>query len=200
MIKPHIIKAEEIDALLPQTQCGLCGFSGCMPYAEALASRKESAIDLCPPGGVNGLIGLGNLLKVNPDPFIEEMTKKAKPPLVAVIRENECIGCTKCIQACPVDAILGGSKQIHTVIADECSGCELCIAPCPVDCIDLIPVTHTFSAETNAKKYRKRYQERNKRLAETITKNTSQPKRIVSVDKKTYISMALNRVKEKAQK
>ena len=134
------ITADQIDALLPQTQCGLCTFKGCMPYAEALAA-KSAPIHLCPPGGVDGLIALGKLLNEDPSPYLEEMKEKAKLPMRAVIREDECIGCTKCIKACPVDAIMGSAKLMHTVLTDECTGCELCIAPCPVDCIDMIPVT-----------------------------------------------------------
>ncbi len=126
---------------------------GCMPYATALA-KNEAEINLCPPGGVQGLLDLAHLLNKNADPFIDEMKQKTKPQRVAFIREAECIGCTKCIQACPVDAILGTSKQMHTVIAAECTGCELCISPCPVDCIDMVVVP-----ETNRMKeqYRERY-------------------------------------------
>ena len=127
----------ELDRLLPQTQCGQCGYAGCKPYARAMA-RGEADIDQCPPGGAEGAAALASFLgrqnkPVNPANGIE------KPKVVALIREAECIGCTKCIQACPVDAIVGGAKLMHTVIADLCTGCELCIPPCPVDCIDLAP-------------------------------------------------------------
>jgi len=127
---------EAIQRILPQTQCGQCGFAGCKPYAEALA-RGTVDIDRCPPGGADGARALARLLgkmprPVNPDNGVEE------PVRVALIREAECIGCTKCIQACPVDAIIGGSKLMHTVLPDLCTGCELCIPPCPVDCIDLV--------------------------------------------------------------
>src|SRR3982750_1664194 len=136
MPKPSI-SAEHIDAILPQTQCGLCTFNGCMPYAKALADH-QAEINLCPPGGINGLLALAKLLEKDPTPFIAEMTLKTKPPSRAVIREAECIGCTKCIQACPVDAILGASKLMHTIIPALCTGCELCLPPCPVDCIALV--------------------------------------------------------------
>lgn len=133
------LSPETIDAVLPQTQCGLCGFGGCMPYAEALI-YENADINLCPPGGIPVLNKLGKLLERDPSPYENEMRAKAKPKLLAVVRESECIGCTKCIQACPVDAILGSAKSMHTVISDECTGCELCVPPCPVDCIDLVEV------------------------------------------------------------
>ncbi|MCG8428358.1 MAG: electron transport complex subunit RsxB [Chromatiales bacterium] len=129
---------EKIDALLPQTQCGQCGHPGCRPYAEAIASGEEP-INKCPPGGETTMIALADLLGVDPMPLDAEAAVE-KPKAVAVIRENECIGCTLCIQACPVDAILGAAKQMHTVISDECTGCELCLPPCPVECIDMVPL------------------------------------------------------------
>ena len=128
--------ADQINALLPQTQCGQCGYPGCRPYSEAIANGE--AINKCPPGGEATINDLAALLDVEPLPLDEEHGEE-KPRAVAYIREDECIGCTKCIQACPVDAILGAAKQMHTVIASECTGCDLCIEPCPVDCIDLIP-------------------------------------------------------------
>lgn len=128
---------ERIDRLLPQTQCGQCGFEGCRPYAEALA-RGEAGIDHCPPGGDAGARALAKLLGVPTLPYDRERGE-CKPGIVAVIIEADCIGCTKCIQACPVDAIVGASKLMHTVIAPLCTGCELCVAPCPVDCIVMQP-------------------------------------------------------------
>lgn len=125
-----------IDALLPQTQCGKCGHPGCKPYAEGIASGE--AINKCPPGGDETIAALAHLLNVN---VIALDTERGNaPPQVAFIREAECIGCTKCIQACPVDAIVGAAKLMHTVIVDECTGCDLCVAPCPVDCIDMLPL------------------------------------------------------------
>ncbi len=129
---------DQIDSLLPQTQCGQCGFPGCRPYAEAIASG-EADINQCPPGGEAGIQALADLLGVDPKPLNAEHGEH-KEKLLAVIDEQVCIGCTLCIQACPVDAILGAAKQMHTVIADECTGCELCVEPCPVDCIDMLPV------------------------------------------------------------
>ena len=128
--------ADRIDALLPQTQCGQCEYPGCRPYAQALA-KGEAPINRCAPGGEATMRALADLLAVDPEPLRPEHDKSQA--LVAVIDEATCIGCTKCIQACPVDAILGASKRTHTVIAAECTGCELCLPPCPVDCIDLRP-------------------------------------------------------------
>ena len=129
--------AERIDALLPQTQCGQCGYAGCRPYAEAIAAGRAQ-INQCPPGGEAGIHALARLLGRAPLP-LDPAYGVEKPPLVALIDERVCIGCTKCIQACPVDAIVGAAKLMHTVIADHCTGCELCLPPCPVDCIDLVP-------------------------------------------------------------
>jgi electron transport complex protein RnfB len=128
--------AEEINNLLPQTQCGQCGYPGCRPYAQAIANGD--AINKCPPGGAAGIQALAALLGVEPIPLDTEHGEEQKAPTVAFIREAECIGCTKCILACPVDAILGAAKQMHTVIANLCTGCDLCVEPCPVDCIDMI--------------------------------------------------------------
>ena len=128
---------EAIQRILPQTQCGQCGFAGCLPYAQALA-RGEADIDRCPPGGADGARALARLLGRTPKP-VNPANGVEKPVLVALVREDECIGCTKCLQACPVDAIIGGPKLMHTVLAELCTGCELCIPPCPVDCIDLVP-------------------------------------------------------------
>jgi len=133
----HIPLVDQIDALLPQTQCGKCGYPGCKPYATALAN-KETDINRCPPGGVEGIHELAKLLAVPFKTFDDNVV--LKPLSVAFIDENICIGCTLCLQACPVDAIAGASKQMHTIIARQCTGCELCIAPCPVDCISMLPV------------------------------------------------------------
>lgn len=129
---------DKIEAILPQTQCGQCSYPGCRPYAEAIASG-EADINQCPPGGQDGIQALADLLGVEPKPLNAEFGEE-KPKSVAVIIEDLCIGCTKCIQACPVDAILGSAKMMHTVIANECTGCELCVDPCPVDCIVMEPI------------------------------------------------------------
>jgi electron transport complex protein RnfB len=130
---------EQIDALLPQTQCGQCSYPGCSPYAEAIANGT-AGINKCPPGGESTILAIADLLGVEPEPLDAEHGTEKESAMVAVIREDECIGCTKCIQACPVDAILGAAKQMHTVIESECTGCDLCLDPCPVDCIDMVPV------------------------------------------------------------
>jgi Na+-translocating ferredoxin:NAD+ oxidoreductase subunit B len=132
---------DKIDQLLPQTQCAQCGYPGCRPYATAIADG-DADINCCPPGGENGILALADLLGVDPKPLDPERGEE-KISSLAVIREEHCIGCTLCIQACPVDAILGAAKQMHTVIAPECTGCELCLPPCPVDCIDMVAVTET---------------------------------------------------------
>ena len=133
---------EKVDAILPQTQCGQCGFAGCKPYAEAIA-KGEADINRCPPGGAEGVRRLAELLGVEPKPLGEGL--EHKPKSVAVIDENFCIGCTLCIQACPVDAIIGTSKQLHTVVPQMCTGCELCLPPCPVDCIHMEVIREDLS-------------------------------------------------------
>lgn len=134
---------DRINALLPQTQCGQCGFPGCRPYAEAIAAGNAD-INQCPPGGAEGVVALADLLGVEAKPLNEEFGAP-KPKSVALINENDCIGCVKCIQACPVDAIIGAPKQMHTVIIAECTGCELCVAPCPVNCISMEPLSTTLN-------------------------------------------------------
>ena len=123
---------EQINAILPQTQCGQCGYPGCRPYAEAIA-EGEADINLCPPGGQEGVAKLADLLGRE----IKPLEVEERPKQVAVIDEQLCIGCTLCIQACPVDAIVGAAKQMHTVIEPLCTGCELCLKPCPVECIQM---------------------------------------------------------------
>jgi electron transport complex, RnfABCDGE type, B subunit len=135
--------AERIDKLLPQTQCRQCGYAGCKPYAEAIAAGKAD-INQCPPGGEAIILALSDLLGRDAKP-LNPAHGKTKPKSVAVIDEPLCIGCTLCIQACPVDAILGAPKYLHTVIASECTGCELCVAPCPVDCISMVLVKETIA-------------------------------------------------------
>ena len=128
---------QRIDALLPQTQCGKCGHPGCKPYAEGIAAGEP--INKCPPGGSETIAAMADLLKV---PVLElDVSRGSAPAQIAYIREAECIGCTKCIQACPVDAIVGAAKLMHTIIIDECTGCDLCVAPCPVDCIEMRPLS-----------------------------------------------------------
>lgn len=131
--------ADKIDALLPQIQCGQCNYPGCRPYAEAI-SKNEADINQCPPGGAAVIIALAELLGKEAKP-LDTAHGEEKPKRVAVIDETRCIGCALCIQACPVDAILGAAKYMHTVIAAECTGCDLCVPPCPVDCIAMVLAT-----------------------------------------------------------
>ncbi len=142
-----------INELLPQTQCRECGYPDCKSYAEALAD-KEKNIGLCAPGGINTLKAIAIVLERDPKPYIDEAQKRYREPALVTIREDECIGCTKCIQACPVDAIIGASKQMHTILSDECTGCGLCIEPCPVDCIDWIPLAKpAYNPEFSKQRY-----------------------------------------------
>jgi electron transport complex protein RnfB len=154
---------DRIDALLPQTQCTRCGYPACRAYAEAIA-RGDADINQCPPGGAAGIAALATLLGRKPKP-LNPTNGVEKPREVALIDEEVCIGCTKCIQACPVDAIVGASKLMHTVLEDECTGCDLCIAPCPVDCITMVPAADDGrSSAQRADDYRARYVARNARL------------------------------------
>jgi electron transport complex protein RnfB len=156
---------DDIDAVLPQTQCTRCGYSGCRPYAEAIADGSAE-INQCPPGGHATITALATLLNrevlpLNPANGIEG------PTLVAQIDEDVCIGCTKCLPPCPVDAIIGARKQMHTVVAELCTGCELCIAPCPVDCITMVPRERLVDAPRAPEAHlnRERFYARNRRLA-----------------------------------
>jgi len=155
---------DRIDALLPQTQCTKCGFEGCRPYAEAIAAG-EAEINQCPPGGAAGIAKLAALtgrqvLPLNPANGTEQALR------VAIIDESLCIGCTLCIQACPVDAIVGARRRMHSVCAEWCNGCDLCIAPCPMDCIVMVPVQPAREwTEADAHESRGRYMARRQRLA-----------------------------------
>ncbi|ENY70436.1 electron transport complex subunit RsxB [Aeromonas diversa] len=131
---------DQLDALLPQTQCGQCGYPGCKPYAEAVAGGD--AINKCVPGGEPTMRKIADLMGVEPQP-LGDAGSAAPVRKVAFIHEDQCIGCTKCIQACPVDAIIGATKAMHTILQDECTGCDLCVAPCPTDCIEMVPVPTT---------------------------------------------------------
>ncbi len=190
----------DIDALLPQTQCGLCGYGGCLPYATAIATRGEE-INRCPPGGVKTLLALGKLVGRDPNPFTDAMTVQEKPPQVVKIRETECIGCTKCIKACPVDAIIGAAKQLHSILERECTGCGLCIAPCPVDCIDLIQVEQLQYDPQQARQRFNAKQRRKEHSGNQENKITTSQETIHDDlrDKKTYIEAAIMRAKKKRE-
>jgi len=156
--------ADRIDDLLPQTQCEQCGFHGCRPYAEAIAAG-DAGIDRCPPGGATGIARLAALLD-RPIVPLDPTHGVEKSRTLARVVEADCIGCTKCIQACPVDAIVGSSKLMHTVIADLCTGCELCVPACPVDCITLDPMPLAQADDrAHADAARSRFQRRERRLA-----------------------------------
>jgi electron transport complex protein RnfB len=154
--------AERIDALLPQTQCRRCGYPGCRPYAEAIG-RGEAEINQCPPGGERTINRIAALLGRSPLSLNPAYGVEA-PLRIARVVEKLCIGCTKCIQACPVDAIIGAAKQMHTALDDLCTGCELCLPPCPMDCIEMVPAGLGWDEE-RATAARERYEARNARLA-----------------------------------
>ena len=195
------ITIHQVDALLPQTQCGLCDYAGCKPYAEAIVFDNER-LDKCPPGGMKTLKKLGDLAGENIEPYLSEMAAKAKPRLVAIIREDECIGCKKCIMACPVDAILGGAKMMHTVIQNECTGCELCVEPCPMDCIDIVATTELSDQDQLefSNTSRKRFQNRENRLERIKLEKTNKHLQAKKIARKNDIAEAVARAKAKKGK
>lgn len=195
-----MVSVAQIDSLLPQTQCRQCGFAGCRPYAEAI-SEGRAEINQCPPGGEFTLRALAGLLGRQPL-ALNPANGRHKPPQLAVILESQCIGCTLCIQACPVDAIVGAARQMHTVIEAECSGCELCLPPCPVDCIELRPADQphppgSSGAREQAGHYRRRFQRRQQRLAARQARQDRQTSAPVlsAAEKKQTIAAAVARVK-----
>jgi electron transport complex protein RnfB len=167
--------ADRIDDLLPQTQCRKCGYAGCRPYAEALAAGTAD-IDLCPPGGDACIRELADLLGVPARPLNAKFGG-SRPPVVVVIDEPACIGCTLCIQACPVDAIVGSAGTMHTVIARECTGCELCVPACPVDCMVLepAPAVPALDSRAAADRARGRFNARAQRLERAGREKTARP-------------------------
>ncbi|HET7757883.1 MAG TPA: RnfABCDGE type electron transport complex subunit B [Steroidobacteraceae bacterium] len=160
-----MVSADDIDALLPQTQCTRCGYSGCRPYAEAIAAGN-AGINQCPPGGAAAIGALAALLGRPPLP-LNPANGIEGPALVAQIDEEACIGCARCLPPCPVDAIVGARKQMHTVVLALCTGCELCVAPCPVDCISMLPRSALPDAPESpaAGDNRERFGARNARIA-----------------------------------
>ena len=202
--------ADRIDALLPQTQCTRCGYEDCRTYAEAIAAGK-TGIDRCPPGGDETLRSLGALLgrpATRLDPAVGAFT----PGTVAFIDESLCIGCTKCIQACPVDAIVGAAKQMHTVIEAQCTGCELCLPPCPVDCIYLQPAKGTTrglqgwrfptAGDERSEALRRRYHEyrkRHKKAPQPPRRDLAPPDAELVVRRKAEIAAAVARVRAKRE-
>ncbi|WP_350282241.1 RnfABCDGE type electron transport complex subunit B [Nitrosomonas sp.] len=167
---------EQIDTALPQTQCGQCGFDGCKPYATAIV-EGHADIDQCPPGGDAGVAQIAAILNIAPKP-LNTTYGHPTPPAVAVIDESQCIGCTFCLRACPVDAIIGAAKHMHTVLTELCTGCERCIAPCPMDCISMVPVPGPATPEIQqqiADGARKRYHLRLLRLTRNQQQRTKKP-------------------------
>lgn len=159
------VSSHDIDQLLPQTQCTRCGYPGCLPYAEAIA-KGEAQINQCPPGGAAVIDALAKLLGRTPLPLNPANGVEA-PPAVAQIDEEQCIGCARCLPPCPVDAIVGARRHMHTVLVDLCTGCELCVAPCPVDCIVMVPRSDLPRASNapSPQQNRQRYAARNERIA-----------------------------------
>ena len=169
-VLPTASLVDRIDAVLPQTQCRQCGFDGCLPYANAI-TRGDAEINRCPPGGESGVARIAQVVGRAPMP-LNPANGIEKPLALAVIDEALCIGCTLCIQACPVDAIVGAAKRMHDVVADLCTGCELCLPPCPVDCINMIPADFVWS-DTHAADARRHYAARNSRLSRERNADTS---------------------------
>lgn len=182
-------KITQIDAILPQTQCDLCGYGGCKPYATAMVV-SHAPIDKCPPGGVDTLAQLADIMHIDYRPLLTNFLNTVKQPAIAVIKEPDCIGCTKCIQACPVDAIIGAPKSMHTVIAQECTGCELCIAPCPVDCIDIHVIAKPAYQPSKA---RERFTARTKRLADAAQRKAQRRKMAINGTEQTRDPMQVKR-------
>jgi len=199
---------QRIDALLPQTQCTKCGYPACRPYAEAIA-RGEADINQCPPGGEAAIRELAALLgreaqPLNPHNGIEQ------PRRVALIDEARCIGCTLCIQACPVDAIVGAPKLMHTVVTELCSGCDLCVLPCPVDCIAMVPATladatwdraRADAARERFERRRSRHERERRERAERLAARALKAKEDPGAEKKrAIIQAAIERARERRRR
>ena len=196
---------DAIDALLPQTQCGQCDYAGCRPYAEAIAAGK-AAINQCPPGGDEVIAELAALLNVEPMP-LNAAYGVAIAPAVAVIDETACIGCALCLPACPVDAIVGARKLMHTVIAAECTGCGLCLPPCPVDCISIVatgaPRDHTAQRAASVR-LRERFHAHQQRLTARVDKRrggkTTSPVTDAAARKRATLDRAMARARARLGK
>jgi electron transport complex protein RnfB len=192
------ISADAIDGMLPQTQCGQCGYSGCRPYADAIA-RGEAPFNQCPPGGAEVMAEIAALLGEKAM-SLNTAFGHTMQPAVARIEEAACIGCTLCLDACPVDAIVGARKLIHTVIAVECTGCALCLPPCPVDCIVMEPTGAPRNRDrqrSNAPRLRERFQDRQQRFAEREQQRRDRAARSAEARKKNVIEKVLSRARER---
>lgn len=194
--------ADQIEDLLPQTQCTKCGYAGCRPYAEAIANGAAD-YNQCPPGGAEGVERLAHLLNKPVIP-LNPANGQERPRSVAIIDESICIGCTLCIQACPVDAIIGAAKQMHTVIPSLCTGCDLCVAPCPVDCISMHNVTHDKTgwaawSQADADAARARHDFRTMRLQREKTENDERLAAKAAAKLKAVESEAPQSLEEKAE-
>ncbi len=198
---------DEIDDLLPQTQCGECGYPGCLPYAQALA-QGQAPINLCPPGGLEVVQALGKKLNLDASPYEQAAIFNTREPAVAVIREDECVGCTKCISACPVDAIIGSAKVMHAILEHECTGCGLCVEPCPVDCIELVALTEpdfdksiakTRHAAKATRLLRLEHEKQQQYREKARLSQQSDSSKLEAQAKKDYILQALARFKAKGQ-
>lgn len=194
---------DQLNSLLPQTQCTKCGFDGCKPYAQAMADGRADT-NRCPPGGPETIAALSNLLGRDPKPLDPECGEH-QPFHVALIDEEHCIGCTLCIQACPVDAILGATQRMHTIITEDCTGCELCVDPCPVDCITMVPAEREWTKK-DAVRAKEHYELRNQRLMESHHETKGPAARTLSnkpsvasidteADKQDRIAKALQRAR-----
>ncbi|MGZ8209359.1 MAG: RnfABCDGE type electron transport complex subunit B [Burkholderiales bacterium] len=197
---PSSAIADEIDALLPQTQCRKCGYAGCRPYAEAVAAGTAEP-NQCPPGGDEGAADIAAVVGIEPRP-VDPRYGTPAPPAIALIDEALCIGCTLCIQACPVDAIVGAAKLMHTVIASACTGCELCIPPCPVDCIAMLqaPERDASAKRAAAVAARRRFEARGRRLRlneERVPKATAQREALAQRKKQATVAKAMERARQR---
>jgi electron transport complex protein RnfB len=186
---------DTLNALLPQTQCKECQYPGCKPYAIAMAA-KLAPINRCAPGGIETLRALGNALNIDATPFETEMLEKTRPPSTMIIDEKECIGCTKCIQACPVDAIVGAAKRMHTILKTECTGCGLCIEACPVDCIETEVLDKPLYDKARAQQQFEQKSIRNIK-AKQQSRQQYQTQTTDTVDKKAFILDAIKRSQQK---
>ncbi len=192
-----MVSPEAIDALLPQTQCAECGYPGCLPYAQALAVGL-APIDRCPPGGVETVVALAALLEIDPEPYMISAAANTRAAATYIIREDECIGCTKCIQACPVDAIVGSAKKMHTILQYECTGCGLCVDPCPVDCIEVLaqPLPQ-YDPEIARQRFKARKVREVRALEKSYVAVNNSDKTKERMDKQEYILQALHRSMQK---